>query len=460
MSRMEIFICDRKMTREYYEMDENHLSFRAVMTEEFQFDSLLPGQCHDVSRIPNSVIAKALSWQRTRASKAEDPFFREFSAEFIHGFQEEMNRFATASRPSRLRAAFGAGSKLRSGWHAVQCFPFALRVIARLTTYSLFGGMLCRNIEFLDLCCQFGDAIPRDALILRAWPKFTRPYISKILTAPKLVKKLQDIILNEIHRRRSSREFNPMKDLLDFAINWVDGHRRQYNDWHVSDMMTNTIFAALHTSSQLVVHCLFELATRPEYWDPLREEVEQCFKEHGEGAKRAIDSMYKMDSFIKETQRTNPLDASALARMALKEYTFSNGLRIPKGSVIFTPNSPLFADEKFYPNPENFDGFRFEKMRNDPELGSSCDLTSTSEHSMHFGIGRHACPGRFMVSDEVKLAIIYLLQNFDFCMEDHSRRPKNVAFGKFILPDMNAKVWLRETTQRNGLGEKAETVTA
>ncbi|KAH8897621.1 P450 monooxygenase [Thozetella sp. PMI_491] len=459
MTRMEIFICDRKMTKEYYDMDEDHLSFRAVMSEEFQFNWLLPGQCHDVQRIPNSVIAKALSWQRTRASKPEDPFFRAFSVEFTHGFQEEMNRFAAASRPSILSTIFGASSNRRSGWHAVQCFPFALRVIARLTTYSLFGNTLCRNTEFLDMCCRFGDAIPRDALILRACPGFIRPYLSKLLPAPILVKRLQDILVVEIHRRRA-RGINPMKDLLDFAMNWVHEHPQKYNDWHVTDMMTNTIFAALHTSSQLVVHCMFELATRPEYSGPLREEVERCFKEHGDCTKKAIDSMYKMDSFIKETQRANPLDASALARMALKEYTFSNGLQIPKGSVIFTPNSPLFADERFYPNPEKFDGFRFEKMRNDPELKSSCDLTSTDQYSMHFGIGRHACPGRFMVSDEVKLALIHLLQNFDFCMEDHGRRPKNVAFGKFILPDMGAKVWLRETSRRNNLEEIKETVTA
>jgi cytochrome P450 monooxygenase len=85
-------------------------------------------------------------------------------------------------------------------------------------------------------------------------------------------------------------------------------------------------------------------------------------------------------------------------------------------------------------------------MRDDPKVQGQSDLTATSEQSMHFGIGRHACPGRFMVSDEVKLAIVHLLQNFDFCVEDFGARPKNVPFGKFVLPDMNAKVWLRRST--------------
>ncbi|KAG6193596.1 hypothetical protein E4U50_000877 [Claviceps purpurea] len=85
-------------------------------------------------------------------------------------------------------------------------------------------------------------------------------------------------------------------------------------------------------------------------------------------------------------------------------------------------------------------------MRGDPKLKSSCDLTATNEQSMHFGIGRHACPGRFMASDEVKLALIFILQNFDIAMENFGPRPKNQTFGKFMLPDLAAKIWLREVT--------------
>lgn len=29
-------------------------------------------------------------------------------------------------------------------------------------------------------------------------------------------------------------------------------------------------------------------------------------------------------------------------------------------------------------------------------------------------------------------------------MKNHGPRPKNVAFGKFMLPDMSAKIWLKQ----------------
>ncbi|KJZ71108.1 hypothetical protein HIM_09527 [Hirsutella minnesotensis 3608] len=444
MTRMEVFLCDRAMTREYYSLDEEHMSFQAVVSEEFQFEYSLPGQ-HNIRKIPNSVIAKALSWQKTRASNAADPFFWEFSNAFLHGFQEEIQAFRSRPRSFGLPFFSHANDYVPedSEWISVPCFPLALRIIARFTTKSLFNEPLCRDGAFLDLCCEVGDSVPRVALILRCCPAFARPLVAKFLKGPRRVQKLQDVLLDEIKLRRGSRT-----DLLDFTINWVDEQRSaKWEDWHITDVMTNTVFAALHTSSQLVVHTIFELATRSEYVAPLREEVQQCFAAYGDGSKEAVDAMFKMDSFIKETQRFNALDASALARLVLKPYTFSNGLHVPEGTYIFTPNSPLLEDTRYYNDPSVFDGFRFARMRDDAKLKASCPLTATGETSMHFGIGRHACPGRFMVSDEVKLVMIHLLVNFDFAIENFSPRPKNVAFGKFMLPNMTAKVWIKKSSQ-------------
>ncbi|KAG6029620.1 hypothetical protein E4U41_000305 [Claviceps citrina] len=324
---------------------------------------------------------------------------------------------------------------------AVSCFPFAIRLITRLTTYSLFGEPLCRDSAFLHLCCKFGDALPRDALILRPPPSWTRTCIAKVLDAPRTLNRLQKVIRAEIERRGDTREKNPIKDVMDFIMDWVDHHPEAvYDAGHIADMMITTIFAALHTTSQLtrvlylVVHTLFELATRQDYVVALREEIKQCFEQHGQGTKLALDSMCRMDSFIKETQRCNPLDASSLARLARKEFTFSNGLHIPAKSFIFTPNSPIYQDERHYPNPTTFDGFRFARMRSDPELKSSCDLTATGEYSMHFGFGRHTCPGRFMVADEAKLTLVHLLQNFDFCVENFGPRPKNSLLANSCSP--------------------------
>ena len=56
---------------------------------------------------------------------------------------------------------------------------------------------------------------------------------------------------------------------------------------------------------QTFVHALFYLAAVPEYVGRLREEVEEVIREGW--TKEALDQMYKVDSFIKESQRKTPL---------------------------------------------------------------------------------------------------------------------------------------------------------
>jgi hypothetical protein len=62
-------------------------------------------------------------------------------------------------------------------------------------------------------------------------------------------------------------------------------------------------------------HCLFDLAARPEYIKPLREEIEQVIAEDGydvtgDGTmklkKSSLPRLRKLDSFMKESQRHAP----------------------------------------------------------------------------------------------------------------------------------------------------------
>lgn len=90
-------------------------------------------------------------------------------------------------------------------------------------------------------------------------------------------------------------------------------------------------FAAIHTSSnvsrldcdytderclmlgiavQSITHSLFNLAANTEYMQPLREEVEAVIQEHG-WTKNAIDKVWKLDSFMRESQCLGGIAGSA-----------------------------------------------------------------------------------------------------------------------------------------------------
>ena len=80
-----------------------------------------------------------------------------------------------------------------------------------------------------------------------------------------------------------------------------------------------------------------------------------------------------------------------VSRLALRPFTFSNGVTVPAGTLVAAPSSAIHTDGEIYPNPETFNGFRFAKLREDdgaPAVGQQA--TSTSAEYLPFGYGRHA----------------------------------------------------------------------
>lgn len=63
---------------------------------------------------------------------------------------------------------------------------------------------------------------------------------------------------------------------------------------------------------------------------------------------------------------------------------------------------------------------------------------------MGFGIGRHACPGRFLAANEIKLILSRILLQFDVAMPDASKeRYKQLSLGFNNIPDTSKSILMR-----------------
>jgi cytochrome P450 len=80
-----------------------------------------------------------------------------------------------------------------------------------------------------------------------------------------------------------------------------------------------------------------------------------------------------------------------MSRLALRPLKLSNGMTIPARTLVAIPASATHRDEITYPNPDEFDGFRFSKLREDEEdtMSSRYLTISTSSENVAFGLGRH-----------------------------------------------------------------------
>lgn len=127
--------------------------------------------------------------------------------------------------------------------------------------------------------------------------------------------------------------------------------------------------------------------------------------------KLAMQKMRKLDSFMREAQRYNGLSLgkwtplqyanilfmlklsclASMGRKAVVDYTLSDGTFLPKGTLITCNAVAVHREASHYPNPDEFDGFRFANIRAEVEGESAKNqLVATSTEYLTFGHGRHA----------------------------------------------------------------------
>jgi cytochrome P450 len=70
------------------------------------------------------------------------------------------------------------------------------------------------------------------------------------------------------------------------------------------------------------------------------------------------------------------------------QTNISNSVTIPAGTIVSIPASTIHTEEKFYPNPNQFDRFHFEKLRKtEQDTTSKYQLVTMSDEYLPFGVG-------------------------------------------------------------------------
>ena len=114
-----------------------------------------------------------------------------------------------------------------------------------------------------------------------------------------------------------------------------------------------------------------------------------------------------------------------MTRVASKDYTFADGTRIPQGTTVSVNPTQAHHDPETYENPEQFEGFRFAKMRFQ-QGGKKHDIVATSPKFLSFGNGRHARPARYFAACKLKIMLAHTVLNYDVKMENEGVRPPDV----------------------------------
>ncbi|KAI1424417.1 cytochrome P450 [Xylaria sp. FL1777] len=372
-------------------------------------------------------------------------------------------------------------------WTPFRVQPFMVRAVSRLSGRAFVGSSLSRSEEWMGVSVNFAITAFIAVTKLQFFPPWMRPvaqyFVSELKTIRKDLAKAQAMLEPLIEERLSCEDRLDGEKPDDF-IQWLsdalpDEEKRNYFIQAKIQLLLSA--SSIHTTSNLTTDCIYDLAVHQEMQDILREEVAEVFE--GEDAWERRDSiakLKKMDSFIKESQRLSS-NVTSFIRKVMKPIDLSDGTHLPSGTSILTPLAGMSFDERYFPDPEVFDGLRFWKLRqqqqsrspsptsfmsnlssttSSPSKATAATTTTTSsstspinpsryqftsigDTNQNFGLGKHACPGRFFAAQEIKLILSHLLLHYDIKLRDGETRPKPVVFMMTKSPSQTAEVLFR-----------------
>lgn len=100
-----------------------------------------------------------------------------------------------------------------------------------------------------------------------------------------------------------------------------------------------------------------------------------------------------------------------------------------------------------YENPEKYDAYRFvKKAEVDAGLSRFSGYTAVTTDSVGFGYGKHACPGRTYVAQEMKVILSHILLKYDFQFPE-GYRPQVMNNGFDSITDVMASCMVKRRVE-------------
>ncbi|KAJ7185756.1 cytochrome P450 [Mycena filopes] len=334
-------------------------------------------------------------------------------------------------------------------WISVPAMETVQQVVSRVSN-RVFIGLQCRDPDWIKITTQYAIEVAQDAAWFHVTPTILRPIAARLFghlesATCRAMKVVGPMVQHRIEMDDKYGTDWPNGDRPNDLISWLldeaRGHPKRRSVRTMTRTLLNVNFGAIHTTTQNFLQALYSLASHLEYVEPLREEIESVVRSEG-WTKAAMGKMVKLDSFLKESSRFVPGGAVSMLRQMVQDFTFSDGTTVPAGTLVGIAVLEEHHNEANCANASTFDPFRYARMREQAGEGIKHQMVTPSFDFLTFGLGRHACPGRFFGVNELKLMMSHLLVTYDFKLKD-GVRPEDEWIAHMGAANTTAEVMFR-----------------
>lgn len=209
----------------------------------------------------------------------------------------------------------------RIDWTPIDLQEKLNRIVAQASARIFVGLPLCRNEDWLESSVKFATDVMVGGEKLKLWHPWLRPiaqyFVPEVTRIKGDHKHAHNLLLPELARRSAEVGSSDQQPHYD-TIEWMQKRAKKigettFDSKELAKLQMLTATAAIHTTRLAITHTLLDLAARPEYLEPLREEIREVTKDcEGLLQKQHLTHLKKLDSFMKESMRHSPASVGKL----------------------------------------------------------------------------------------------------------------------------------------------------
>ncbi|KAG9286062.1 hypothetical protein G9A89_022739 [Geosiphon pyriformis] len=325
-------------------------------------------------------------------------------------------------------------------------------ILSFANAFVIFGEELSYDTELISSCAGFTNDLikfarfPATLGFIHPWfHKKQVHWMMRLVKNPgernraKLINKLPKIVENRIKEMREQGDkYNPPFDFVQKILDDNLAGEKENIDYNLMAVMIYAIiFLSILATASKLTYAIIDYATETDYQKELQEEQEKIAQEYGPDKCITIpqlERMVKLESFIKESMRYNE-DILGLSKVNLSSspITLSNGYQIPPKRTVWCDLLSVKESEEYHgSDPTKFDPRRY--------LNKNSSTTLVSRTYLPFGLGRHACPGRFFAMTNIKLLLSMIIRNYKVSFVGGAK-PKKTVFEGRLLPSSDGVIF-------------------
>ncbi|RAH82408.1 cytochrome P450 [Aspergillus japonicus CBS 114.51] len=321
-------------------------------------------------------------------------------------------------------------------WRTIPLKDSTRTIIARITNRLFVGKELCRNEQYIRDAVGLGLAVMPETVFQDLLPRPLKGPVSKLVKwinrfymagfnrhlLPVVQQRIRDVKRMEEQPEAASSADELPSEFLTWIVQRAirRGEPMAEMEQRVIARVGMANLASIETTTNTMSKCLADLTTLGEaqgYRRLVTAEARTVLREcQQRPEKKDIDKLGCIENALKESLRlavvfpglirqvTSPTGATLAAD---KE---TGGLRLPHGARISVAAYAIHRDDSLWPEATTYNPARYEVEH---AAAPRVPMSRASERFLSFGMGKRACPGRFFVTDELKLLFAHIFTKYE-----------------------------------------------